>query len=126
MLLYHFHLNFILFVHTGHANFDFNRSSILQNVVFSFKKGSNGRIHSSSDSHHLIKNLTRVKKVGHTSVWHLLMNLKNNYLLKKLLSGLIKNVRILIFTMLYFSKKNNEKHLEIPLFYTCIPKILMI
>ena len=26
----------------------------IQNVVFSFKKGSNGQNHSSSDSHHLI------------------------------------------------------------------------
>ena len=33
------------------------------------------------------------------------MNLKNNYLLKKLLSEPIKNVRILIFTMLYFFKQ---------------------
>ena len=30
------------------------------------------------------------------SIWHLLMNLKNNYLLKKLLSRPIKSVRILI------------------------------
>ena len=49
-----------------------------------------------------------MKKVGHTliSVWHLLINLKNNYLLKKnCWSGPMKNVRILIFTMLYFLKK---------------------
>ena len=39
------------------------------------------------------------------SVWHLLMNLKNNYLLKKLLKWANKDVRILIFTMLYFFKK---------------------
>ena len=40
------------------------------------------------------------------SVWHLLMNLKNKYLLKKtLLSGPIKNLRILIFTMLHVKKK---------------------
>ena len=56
------------------------------------------------------------------SVWHLLMNLKNNYLLKNCWSGPIK-VRILIFTMLHFFKKNKEKHL---LFYTCVPRILMI
>ena len=42
------------------------------------------------------------------SVWHLLMNLKNNYLLKKLWSGPTKNVRILIFTMLYLTKKINK------------------
>ena len=39
------------------------------------------------------------------SVWHLLMNLKNNCLLKELWSGRIKNVRILIF-ITYFFKKN--------------------
>ena len=41
------------------------------------------------------------------SVWHLLMNLKNNYLLKYGWSGPIKNVKILIFSMLdfFFSKK---------------------
>ena len=58
------------------------------------------------------------------SAWHLLMNLKNGYLLKKLLRGPIRNVRILIFTMLYFKKKK-ERHLETS-FYTCVPKILMI
>ena len=60
------------------------------------------------------------------SVWHLLMNLKNNSLLNNCWSGTIKNVRILIFTLLYFFKTNKEKHLEISLFYTCVPKILMI
>ena len=35
-------------------------------------------------------------------VWHLLINLKNNYLFKKLLSGPIKNVKIFIFTLLHF------------------------
>ena len=35
------------------------------------------------------------------SVWHLLMNLKNN-LFKNCWSGLIKNVRILIFTIMHF------------------------
>ena len=39
------------------------------------------------------------------SVWYLWMNLKNNYLLKNCWSGPIKNVRILIFTLLYFLKK---------------------
>ena len=58
-------------------------------------------------------------------VWHLLMNLKNNYLLKNCWSEPLKNVRILIFTMLYL-KKNKEKHVEISLFHTCVPKILMI
>ena len=41
------------------------------------------------------------------SVWHLLMNLKTNYLLKNRWSGPKKNVRILIL-MLHFFKK--EKH----------------
>ena len=39
------------------------------------------------------------------SVWHLSINLKNNHLLKNCWSGPIKNVRILIFSMLYFLKK---------------------
>ena len=40
-----------------------------------------------------------------TSVWHLLMNLKNNYLFKKTCwGGPTKNLRILTFTMLYFLK----------------------
>ena len=37
----------------------------------------------------------------------------------------MKKVRILIL-MLYFLKKNKEKDQEISLFYTCVPKILMI
>ena len=36
-----------------------------------------------------------------------------------------KNAKILIFAKLHFSK-NKQKHWEISLFYTCIPKILMI
>ena len=36
--LYHIYLNFILFLHTGHVNFDFNHVQYLQNVVFSFEK----------------------------------------------------------------------------------------
>ena len=48
------------------------------------------------------------------SVWHLLMNLKKNYQ-KNCWSGPIKNI-----------KKNKEKHMKMSLFYTCVPKILMI
>ena len=51
------------------------------------------------------------------SFWHLLMNLKNNYLLKNCTSRPAKK-KFIIFTMLYiffFLKK--EKHLEIQLFY---------
>ena len=63
-----------------------------------------------------------MKKVGHTSelVWSLLINLKNSYLLKKLLKWANKNVRILIgsffgsfFAVVLFFKKNKENHLEI-------------
>ena len=66
-----------------------------------------------------LRNYAHVKKMGHISefVWHLLMKLKNNYLLKKLLKWNNKNVRILIFKCSIFLK-NKEKHLEIPLFYT--------
>ena len=46
-----------------------------------------------------------------TSFWHLLMNLKNKLLLKKLLKWANKNKIILIFTMLHFKKKYKEKHL---------------
>ena len=38
------------------------------------------------------------------SVCPLLMNLKNNYSFKKILKSANKNVRILILTILYFSK----------------------
>ena len=58
---------------------------------------------------HCICNIKRVRALkSHTceegaahlriTVWHLLMNLKNNYLLKNCWSGPIKNIRILIFT----------------------------
>ena len=53
----------------------------------------------------IFKNHTHVKRVGHTSriyVWHLLMNLKSNYLLKKTYSGPIKNLRNSTFAMLNF------------------------
>ena len=39
------------------------------------------------------------------SAWHLLMNLKNNYSLKKLLKWAKKCKKIITFTMLYFLKK---------------------
>ena len=77
------------------------------------------------------KNHTHVKKVGNTSellfgIYHLLMNLKNNYLLKKLLKWANKNVRNLIFTLFFFKKKKKAKHQEISLFYNCVSIILMI
>ena len=47
-----------------------------------------------------------MKKVGYNSdfFWHLLMNLKDKYLLKNCWSGPIKN-KILMFTTLHFLKK---------------------
>ena len=44
LLLYHFCFNFVLFGHTGHANFDFN-VQYSQKAVFSFEKGSNCQNH---------------------------------------------------------------------------------
>ena len=59
------------------------------------------------------------------SVWHLLMNLKNNYLFKKLLKWINKKCKNFNIYIVAFFLKNNEKHLEISLFYNCVPKILM-
>ena len=64
------------------------------------------------------KNHTHMKKVGvnlRISFWHLLINLKNKLLLKKLLKWTNKNKIILIFTMLHFLKKYKEKCLYISL-----------
>ena len=76
-----------------------------------------------------VKNHMHVKKVGHTSKflfdiywWSWKTNI---YFKKNCLSGSIQNKIILILTILHFFLKK-EKHLEIPLFYTCVPKILMI
>ena len=60
------------------------------------------------------------------SVWHLLMNLKTNYLLKELLKWANKKCK---YFNIYKKKtiiKNKEKHLEISLFFTCVPTIFMI
>ena len=54
-------------------------------------------------------------------VWHLLANLKNNYLLKKLLKWTNRKYKNFIFFLMFYLKK---KHLEILLFYTCAPKNL--
>ena len=51
-----FLFNFILFWHTGHANFDFNWCSVFTECCFSFEKGLNHQNHSSSGSHHPVKN----------------------------------------------------------------------
>ena len=59
------------------------------------------------------------------SFWHLLMNLKDKYLFKKMLnwaSG--KQNKCNIYNIAF--KKNKEKDVEISLFYICVPKILMI
>ena len=61
-----------------------------------------------------------------TSVWHLLMNLRNNYLLKKLLNWANKKCKNFNICNIVFFEKNKEKNLEISLFYTCVPKTLMI
>ena len=52
MLLYHFYFNFILSVHIGHANFDFNQSSIFTEYCFQHSTGQN---HFLLHSYHLIK-----------------------------------------------------------------------
>ena len=54
------------------------------------------------------KNHTRVKKVGHTSIsfWHLLMNLKNIFLFKKLLKWVNKKQNNFnIYNVAFFKKK---------------------
>ena len=75
----------------------------------------------------ILKNRAHLK-VGYTSefVWHLLMNLKNNHLLKKLLKWAKKKCKNFSIYNVVLLKKNKEKHLERSLFYTCVPKILMI
>ena len=77
---------------------------------------------------HLSKSHTCEEGRAHLriSVWHLLMNLKNNYLLKKLLKWANKKCKNFnIYNNVLF-KKTKEKHLEISLFYTCVPKLMMI
>ena len=53
------------------------------------------------------------------------MNLKNNYLLKKLLKWANKKQNNFNIYNAAF-KKNKEKYLGISLFYTCVPKISII
>ena len=50
----------------GHANFDFNLCSILQNVVFSNEKSLDGQSHFSSDSNHQIKNSIPSSKISNS------------------------------------------------------------
>ena len=58
------------------------------------------------------KNHTHVKKVWHISFWHLLVNLKNNYLLKKLLKWVDKKCKNFNIYNVAFSKNNKEKYLQ--------------
>ena len=63
-----------------------------------------------------------IKQTSHTcekgeanlriSLLHLLITWKTTIYLKNCWSGPMKNVRILIFTMLYLKKKNKEKYLR--------------
>ena len=58
-----FCFNFILFGHTGHANFYFD-VQYSQEDVFSFKKGSNRQNHSSSGSLHPVKKFSPPSKIS--------------------------------------------------------------
>ena len=74
---------------------------------------------------HAKKNCTHVKKVGNNSEFlfgiYLLVNLKNNYLLK-MLKWANKKCKDFNISMLYFFKKI-KKNIS---FYNCVPKILII
>ena len=61
-----------------------------------------------------------------TYFWHFFMNLKSNYLFKKLLKWANKKCKNFNTYNVVFFKNNKEKHLEITLFYTCLPNILII
>ena len=69
---------------------------------------------------------TQVKKVGYNSFWHLLMNLKNKYLLEKLLKWANKKQNNFNIYNSALKKRKEQKHLQISLFYTYVPKVLMI
>ena len=49
----------MLFLHTGHATFDFNDVHYLQNDDSIFEEGLNGQIYSSLDTHHPTKTLSQ-------------------------------------------------------------------
>ena len=97
---------FIIQNYTGTANADV-RKCLISSISFEIKmqKHSFG-----------VKNHTHVKKVAHNPeflfgiYW---LTWKTTSYLKNCWSGLIKNVKIFIFTLLlFFLKKNKEKHLE--------------
>ena len=61
------------------------------------------------------------------SVRHLLMNLKNNYLSKKLLKWANKKCKYFnIYIKKYKKKQNQRKTSSDIIFYTCVPKLFMI
>ena len=70
LLPYHFYFSFILFVHTGHANFNLNRCSVFTECHFQLWKVSNAQNHFSSGSQHPIKKVLLAKY----SLWHYLEN----------------------------------------------------
>ena len=76
------------------------------------------------------KNKKKTKKKSHTyeeggahfriSFWHLLMNLKKNYLLKNCWNEPIKNKIILLFTMMHFLlKKERKTPVDIIILHLC-------
>ena len=70
----------------------------------------------------ILKDHIHVKKMGanwRIFVWHLLINLKNNYLLKNCWSGPIKNVRTLIYKMLHYFKRYRKTPGDIIILHLC-------
>ena len=76
-------------------------------------------------NNYLLKNHTQGRVHVRISVWHLLMNLKKLFI-KKLLKWANKECENFNIYNVVFFKKKQRKHLELSLFYTCVPKILMI
>ena len=59
--------------------------------------------------------------------WHLLMNLTNNYLRKKLLNWANeKRNNFNIYNIVFSLKNPKENHLEVSLFYNRVTKMSMI
>ena len=93
----------------------------LQSVIVTFRCYNTRDIVNKNKKKLIVtERITHVKMVGHTSevriyFWHLLMNSKNNYLLKNRLKWANKNCKNFdIYNIIFFLK--NEKHLEILLF----------
>ena len=68
-----------------------------------------------------------MKKVGHTSEFFFLAFIDEleKQLLKKLLKWASKKCKNFNIYNIIFFKNIKQKHLEISLFYTCLPKILI-